>query len=90
MTVEEIEISLKRLADVQLVQSEFLTRLERVVAQNTEAIAQHTEAIGRHTEVITKLADGMQLMQSAMERLFEHMDRFIRGLESDGHETGEE
>lgn len=83
MTVEEIEGSLKRLADVQIVQSEFLNRLERVVAQNSEAIA-------RHTEVVGKLADGMQVMQSAMERLFEHMDRFIRGLESDGHQKTEE
>jgi len=83
MTVEEIELSLKRLADGQIVQGEFLTRLERVVAQNSQAIAHHTEVIG-------KLADGMQVMQSAMERLFEHMDRFIRGLESDGHQKTKE
>lgn len=34
------------------------------------------------------LRDGMATMQSAMTALFDRMDRFIRGLESNGHEKG--
>ncbi len=72
-----------------------LEGLTSAVALNTEAIARNTEAIGRIMEVvvrhdgaIAKLTDGMSLMQAAMEKLFERMDRFIRGLESDGHKRG--
>ena len=75
MTPQEMERAL-------IVQGELLHRVEQLVARNAEAIARNTEAIG-------KLADGMTLMQGAMVRLFEHMDRFIRGLESDGHRRRE-
>ncbi|MGH9326962.1 MAG: hypothetical protein ACRD2B_09820 [Terriglobia bacterium] len=71
MTQAEIEASLKRITENQVVQGELLHRLELAVDRNTEAIAQ--------------LAGGMQVMQAAMHRLFEHMDRFIQGLEGDGH-----
>jgi hypothetical protein len=70
MTLEEVEVTLKKITDQQIVQGELLNRVEQVTARNSEAIAH--------------LADGMQTMQSAMQRLFEHMDRFIRGLEGNG------
>ncbi len=76
MTFEEMERGL-------IVQGELLNRVDQAVARNTEAIARNTEAIG-------KLADGMLTMQGAMRSLFERMDRFIRGLESDGHKRGGE
>ncbi len=60
-----------------------LDRLEAVVAENSAAIA-------RNTESIAKLGDGIIIMQAAMQRLFDHMDRFIRGLGRDGHESGSE
>ncbi|HEV3278190.1 MAG TPA: hypothetical protein VG860_15340 [Terriglobia bacterium] len=72
MTLGEVEVALQRLTENQIVQGELLGRLERVVERNTEAIG--------------RLTDRMDVMQSAMERLFEHMDRFIRGLESNGHD----
>lgn len=78
MTLGEIEIALKKVTDDQIVQDELLNRLEQVVERNTEAIAQNSAAIGH-------LADGMVLMQPAMDRLFDYRDRFIRGLEGDGH-----
>ncbi|MGH9355164.1 MAG: hypothetical protein ACRD10_03455 [Terriglobia bacterium] len=94
-----MEVSLKKLVGNQVVQGELLSRLEQVVARNTEAIAQNTEAIGqvaqatsRVAEVTARLAESaaatngrMDVMQAAMERLFEHIDRFIRGLEGNGH-----
>lgn len=70
MTLAEVEVALNRLTDNQIVQGELLGRVERVVASNAEAI-EH-------------LTDRMDVMQSAMERLFEHMDRFIRGLKGNG------
>jgi ABC-type transporter Mla maintaining outer membrane lipid asymmetry ATPase subunit MlaF len=95
MTSEEMERAL-------IVQGELMHRVEQAVAQNTEAIAQNTEAIAQNTkaiahntEAIGKLSDGMLIMQDgmlimqgAMKSLFERMDRFIRGLESDGHQRG--
>ena len=75
--MDEIEVSLKKLTENQVVQGEMLNRLEQVVARNSEAIAHNTEAIGH-------LADGMQGMQAAMGKLFDHMERFIRGLEGNG------
>ncbi|HLI30708.1 MAG TPA: hypothetical protein VKV79_06375 [Terriglobia bacterium] len=77
MTFAEMEVSLKKLADNQIVQGEMLYRIEQAVARNSEAIA-------RHSEAIVRLADGMQVMQAAMQKFFEHMDRFIRGLEGNG------
>lgn len=71
MTLAEVEVALNRLTDNQIVQGELLGRLERVVERNSQAIE--------------RLTDRMDVMQSAMERLFEHMDRFIRGLEGNGH-----
>ena len=85
MTLGEVEVALSRLTDNQIVQGELLARLEHVVERNAEAIARNTEAIARNTEAIERLTDRTDVMQSAMERLFEHMDRFIRGLEGNGH-----
>ena len=73
MTLAEVEVALNRLTDNQIVQGELLGRVERVVVSNAEAIE--------------RLTDRMDVMQSAMERLFEHMDRFVRGLEGNGHRS---
>ncbi len=88
MTYEEIEKSLIALRDNQVVQGEMLGRLELVVERNTEAIAQNSEAIAQNTEAIGKLTDGFMLLQAAMKGLAETVDRFIRGLEGDGHRRG--
>ncbi len=84
MTNEEIERRLTLLSENQIVQGELLNRIEQTVARNAEAIANSREAIERNSEAIGRLADRMLGMVSAMERLFEHMDRFIRGLGSNG------
>ena len=70
MTLAEMEVALKKVADNQIVQGELLNRIEQMVARNSEAIG--------------RLAEGQQLMQGAMHRMFEQMDRFIRGLEGNG------
>jgi uncharacterized coiled-coil protein SlyX len=76
-----------------------LDRLEAVVAENSAAIARNTEVVARladgmiaiqgATKALTEVVEGhgqqLQVMQAAMTALFERMDRFIRGLETDGH-----
>jgi hypothetical protein len=112
MSLAEIEVALKKLADNQVVRGELLSRLERVVERNSEAIAEQGSILDRHGRAIESLANGMigmqsvltrviehvghlgekvdrltdqvQIMQSGMDRLFERMDRFIRGLEANG------
>jgi hypothetical protein len=46
-------------------------------------------AIQGATKALTEVVEGhdqqLQVMQAAMTALFERMDRFIRGLETDGH-----
>jgi len=99
VTFEEMEKSLIALRDNQVVQGEILNRLELVVerntqaiaqnseaiAQNSEAIAQNSEAIARNSDAIAKLADGFFLLQAALKGLTETVDRFIRGLGTDGN-----
>jgi hypothetical protein len=92
VTFEEMEKSLVALRDNQVVQGEILNRVElalerntEAIAQNSEAIAQNSEAIARNSDAIAKLADGFLLLQSAMRGLTETVERFIRGLETNGN-----
>ncbi len=92
MTFEEMEHGLKGLQDNMTVQGVMMHRLENNLDRlegnldRLEAVvAQNSEAIARNTEAIHHLADGQASMQSAMHSLFEQIDRFIRGLGSDGH-----
>ena len=92
MTYEEMEKSLVALRDNQVVQGEILNRLELAVERNSEAIARNSDAIARNSDAIAgnsdaiaKLADGFLLLQAAMKGLAETVDRFIKGLETNGH-----
>jgi hypothetical protein len=85
MTFEEMEKSLIALRDNQVVQGEILNRVELAVERNAEAIARNSEAIARNSEAIAKLTDGFLLLQAALKGLTETVDRFIRGLGTDGH-----
>ncbi len=73
MTFEEMEKSLIALRDHQVVQGEILNRVELAVERNAQAIA--------------RLADGSVSLQAAVKGLAETVDRFIRGLEGDGHHS---
>jgi prophage DNA circulation protein len=85
MTYEEMEKSLVALRDNQVVQGALLGRLELAVERNAEAIARNTEAIARNSEAIEKLADGFILLQAAVKGLAETVERFVKGLENNGH-----
>ncbi len=99
-----IENSLKGLRDNQEVQGAMLWRMENNLDRLEAAVEQlaHgmtllqavmkglTETVEGLTETVAEDREQMRVMQAAMTALFERMDRFIRGLESDGHKTGGE
>jgi hypothetical protein len=68
------------------------------IARNTQTVGELTQVVGGLTQAVaglTEIAEGherqlqghdqqLQIMQAAMT---ERMDRFIRGLETDGHKS---
>jgi hypothetical protein len=80
MTFEEMEKSVKELQDNQVVQGYRLGR--------TEGNLDRLEAmVERNAQAIDKLADGFILLQTAVRGLTETVERFIRGMEHNGHHT---
>jgi len=79
--------------------SEQISKLGEQIAKHSEQISKLGEQVGTLIDLVGRLAqaeirivermekmDGRQQeMQSAMTRLFERLDRFIQGLEGDGH-----
>jgi uncharacterized phage infection (PIP) family protein YhgE len=51
-------------------------------------VARVVDAVQEMQGGIRQLAEGQKVMQASMDHLFQRMDRFIRGLESNGHEQG--
>jgi hypothetical protein len=99
MTFEEMEKSLgglvaqmKHIEDAQIVQGV----LERRIEERIDALAASAEATNKavdkllqvvtvHEERLAGVEDRTAAMEAAMKALFEQMDRFLRGLGSDGH-----
>ncbi len=104
MTFEEIEQSLagidkslKGLRDNQEVQGAMLwrtennlDRLEAALEHLADGQASLLAATKNLSEVVASHESQSVEMRAAMHALFERMDRFIRGLESNGHKTGGE
>ncbi|HEV2381326.1 MAG TPA: hypothetical protein VG206_16215 [Terriglobia bacterium] len=85
MTFEEMDKSIGELRDNQMVQGYRLARTESNLDRLEAMVEQNAQAI-------EKLADGFILLQSAMKGLAERLDgltatvdRFIRGMEHNGH-----
>lgn len=83
---------MKELRDNQVVQGRLLHRVETNLDRLEGVVEQNSQAIARNTEAIGKLADGFILLQSALKGMVEAVeglsttvDRFIRGMEHDGH-----
>lgn len=78
MTFQELEDSL-------VVQARLLDRVDRKI----EEMADHGAEQQKHIDALVRIVESHEArpgtMQAAMLALFEHMDRFIRGLESNGH-----
>ncbi len=82
MTFEETERALNQVKDNLIVQGELLNRLDRAMIDSRPDFDERSKAL---LTIAEKHEQRLDLMQSAMHSLFERMDRFIRGLESDGH-----
>jgi hypothetical protein len=85
VTFEEMEQSIRGLRDNQVVQGQLLHRVET----NLDRVETNLD---RLEGVVEKLVDGLVLVQSAMkgmvqsvEGLSATVDRFIRGIERNGH-----
>ena len=92
MTFDEIELSMKELRDNQVVQGQLLHRVEMNLDRLEENINRTEGLVEQNSKAIGRLADGFVLLQSAMkgmvqsvEGLSATVDRFIRGMEHNGH-----
>jgi methyl-accepting chemotaxis protein len=92
MTFEEMEKSVKELRDNQIVQGYRLGRTESNLDRLEMLVERNAQQIERNSQAIEKLAHGFMLLQSAMEGMVRSVDglsatvdRFIRGMEHNGH-----
>lgn len=92
MTFEEIQKSTGEVRDNQLVQGYRLGRTEANLDRLEAMVERNELQIERNSQAIEKLADGFILLQAAMKGLAERVDgltatvdRFIRGMEHNGH-----
>jgi hypothetical protein len=102
MTFEEMEKSLKELVaqmrhieDAQIVQGVLERRLEdridslvATAEATNRAVDRLLQVVTAHEERLVGVEDRLAAMEAAMKALFENIDRFIRGLGSDGHKQG--
>jgi len=82
MCFKEMERALNQVKDNLIVQGELLNRLDRAMIDSRQDFDERSTTL---LTIAEKHEQRLDLMQSAMHSLFERMDRFIRGLESDGH-----
>ena len=92
MTFEELEQSVRGLSDNQVVQGHLQHRVEMNLDRLEENVGRVEGIVEQNSKAIGKLADGFVLLQSAMkgmvqsvEGLSATVDRFIRGMERNGH-----
>jgi len=95
MTYEEMQQSMKDLRDNQLVQGQILHRVESNLERVGEKLDRLEIVVEQNSHAINKLVDGQVLLTSAMKGLVQTVeglsatvDRFIRGMEGNGHEPG--
>ena len=93
LTLEEMNQAMSQVKDNLVVQGQLLhglgTNLDRLEADMAASRRDFDERIIALVQRADEDREQLRIMQSAMARLFEHMDRFIRGLESDGHGKGQ-
>ena len=78
MPETEWQERLRKIEEATLVNVSLMDRIERRVDAHDEQIAELRTAQ-------IKTEQSLQAMNAGMNALFEHMDRFIRGMESNGH-----
>src|SRR5512135_1016252 len=95
MTFEEMQQSMKDLRDNQVVQGQILNRVELNLERMGERLGRLEGVVEQNSHAINKLTDGQVLLTSAMKGLVETVgglsatvDRFIQGMEGNGHKRG--
>ena len=96
MTYGEIENTLKRVADNQVVQAELLDRLDRKLEQLVKVSESQSQQVHDLWETsqnnerrLVGREDQISLMVSTLNSLLPRMDAFIQGLQKgDGHTGG--
>lgn len=82
MTFEEMQQGMKEVKDNLIVQGQLLNRLDQSMIESRRDFDERINALLK----IAESHEGqIQELRAAMQSLFAHMDRFIRGLETDGH-----
>jgi hypothetical protein len=83
-----------RLTASQEAQKESIASLEKMasgheqrVAKLESSFAALTDLVGRLAQAEIRLVERMEKVEERGQRLFERMDRFIQGLEGNGHKT---
>ena len=85
MTFDEMGQSMKELRDNQVVQGEILHRVESRLDRLELLVEQNSLAIAQLVEGMALLHSAMKGMVATVEGLSATVDRFIRGLQGDGH-----
>jgi len=80
MSLKEMERALNQARDNLIVQGELLNRLDSAMIDSRQDFDERSTTL---LTIAEKHEQRPDLMRSAMHSLFERMDRFIRGLESD-------
>lgn len=92
MNFQEFERALTQVKDNLVVQGELLNRLDRSMIEGRQELVDSRKDFDRRINALLTIAEKheerLNALEAAMHALFEHMDRFIRGLESDGHKGG--
>ena len=60
---------------------------EERIAKLETSVATVTDLVGRLGQAEIRLVERMEKVEELEQRLFERMDRFIQGLEGNGHKT---
>lgn len=85
MTYEEMDRATGQVKDNLLLQGQPLDRLDRRTTEIAEKIDALRVIAESHEDRAQALEESSKRREGAMTALFERMDRFIRGLESNGH-----
>jgi len=88
MTFEEMQQSMRDLRDNQIVQGQILNRVELNLESMGERLGRLGSVVEQNSIAINKLTDGQVLLTSAMKGLEDTIERFIRGMEGNGHKSG--
>lgn len=97
MTFDEMDKAIRDLRDNQVVQGYRLGRTESNLDRLEADLHRLEQMVERNSQAIAKLADGFVVLNSAVkgmvqsvEGLSATVDRFIRGMEHNGHRSPDE